>query len=157
MPCLTETALTPVDLLHHTLIDVAMTGKASVHRIDATQIGAELREALLNYAARDYLITYCAREAGARRVLALTLALGRGAQSAEHVLAAYTTGAFAALALGHRARGVFLLDAAFDAAQAAGRDYRLAHQLALGVILHDLPPAAYQEMARLTRLRLRRA
>lgn len=157
MPSLTESAPTPVDLLHHTLIDVAMTGRASVHRIDATQIGAELREALLNYAARDYLITYCARESGAHRVLALTLALGRGAQSAEHALAAYTTGAFAALALGHRARGILLLDAAFEAEEAVGLDYRLAHQLALGVFLHELPAPAYREMARRTRLRLRLA
>lgn len=155
MSSLTESAPTPVDLLHHTVIDVAMTGRASVHRIDATEIGAELREALLNYAARDYLLTYCTHASGAHRVLALTLALGRGAHSAEHAMVAYTAAAFAALALGHRERGILLLDAALEAEDALDRNYRLAHQLALGIYLHELPAAAYREMARRTRLRLR--
>jgi hypothetical protein len=157
MPSLTESAPTPVDLLHHTLIDVAMTGRAYVHRIDATAIGAELRDALLNYAARDYLLTYCAHESGARRVLALTLALGRGAQRAEHAMAAYTAAAFAALALGHRERGILLLDAALEAEDALGREYILARQLALGVYLRELPAAAYRELAWRTRFRLRLA
>lgn len=154
---LTESAPTPVDLVHHTLIDVAMTGRASVHRIDATAIGAELRETLLNYAARDYLLTYCAHESGAHRVLGLALALGRGAQSAEHALAAYTVAAFAALAIGHRERGILLLDTALEAEEAHGQNYVLAGQLCLGVFLHELPAAAYREMARRTRLRLRLA
>lgn len=156
MPSLTEPAPTPVDLLHHTLIDVAMTGRASVHRIDATRIGTELREALLNYAARDYLLTYCARECGARRVLALTLALGRGAHGPEHAMAAYTAAAFAALALGHRERGILLLDTALEAEDALGQEQEhvLAHQLAHGIYLYDLPAAAYREIARSTRLRL---
>jgi hypothetical protein len=157
MPPLTESTTTPVDLVHHTLIDVAMTGRASVHQIDATPIGAELREALLTSAARDYLITYCAHESGAHRVLALTLALGRGARSAEHALAAYTSAAFAACALGHRERAILLLDAALEAEDVLGREYVLAHQLALGIYLHELPAATYQEMARRTRLRLRLA
>lgn len=158
MPSLTEPAPTPVDLLHHTLIDAAVTGRASVHRIDATPIGAELREALLDYAARDYLITYCVRECGAHRVLALTLALGRGAHSAEHALAAYTTAAFAALTQesGHRERAILLLDTALEAEDALGQEqeYVLAHQLALGIYLCDLPAAAYRETARSTRSRL---
>ncbi|HEV2347024.1 MAG TPA: hypothetical protein VGS97_23180 [Actinocrinis sp.] len=165
MPHLTEPAPTPtptptptpVDLVHHTLIDAAMTGRTLVHRIDATQIGAELRDALLNHAARDYLLTYCARESGARRVLALTLALGHGARTAEHAVAAYTAAAFAALALGQRERGILLLDAALEAEDALGHDYVLAHQLALGIYLCDLPAAAYREMARSTRRRLRLA
>ncbi len=156
MPSLTEPAATPVDLLHHTLIDAAMTVRASVHRIDATAIGAELRETLLNHSARDYLLTYCARESGAHRVLALTLALGRGAQRAEHAMAAYTAAAFAALTLGHRERGILLLDAALEAEDSLGQEqeYVLAHQLALAIYLHELPAAAYREMARRTRLRL---
>lgn len=155
MPSLTESAPTPVDLIHHTLIDVAMTGRASVHRIDATAIGAELREALLTIPARDYLLTYCAHESGAHRVLGLTLALGRGAQSAEHAMAAYTVAAYAALALGCRERGILLLDTAFEAEEAYGQEYRLAHYLALAIYLHDLPAADYRETARRTRRRLR--
>jgi hypothetical protein len=157
MPSLTESAPIPVDLIHHTLIDVAMTGRASVHRIDATAIGAELRDALLTIPARDYLLTYCAHESGAHRVLALALALGRGTQTAEHAMAAYTSAAFAALALGHRARGILLLDTALEAEEAYGQDYGLARLLASAIYLHELPAAAYREMARRTRLRLRLA
>ena len=151
MTTFTRSAPVPVDLLHHTLVDVAVTGSAPAHQIDATTIGAELREALLTLAARDFLITYCAQELGAHRVLGLALALGRGAQTAEHALAAYTVAAYAALALGHRDRGILLLDTALDAEEAYGHEYTLAHQLCQGVYVSGLPAAAYREIARSTR------
>lgn len=74
-------------------------------------------------------------------------------------MAAYTAAAFAALALGHRERAILLLNAALEAEDALGQEheYVLAHQLAHGIYVYDLPAAAYREMARSTRLRLRLA
>src|SRR6185437_13701892 len=112
-----------------TLIDEIFFGQALAHTIRDTPDGAALREALLCPAARDYLITYCLNEAGAHRVLGLALALGRGAERADHTVAAYTTAAFAALALGRRERGIVLLDAALET-EIRGREYVLARQLA---------------------------
>src|SRR6185312_9128470 len=115
-----------VDPTHRALIDETFFGQSLAHTIRDTPDGAALREALLCPAARDYLITYCLNEAGAHRVLGLALALGRGrgrgAERADHKVAAYTTAAFAALALGRRERGIVLLDAALEA-EIRGREY----------------------------------
>jgi len=149
-----ECACTSVDHAHHTLIDDVFFGQHPAHAIKATADGAALRDELLCHAARDYLITYCLSEGGAHRVLGLALALGRGAEHAEHSMAAYTTAAFAALALGHRERGILLLGTALEAEEVHGTEYTLAHYLAHGIWSARLPAEAYREMARLTRRRL---
>lgn len=144
-----------VDPTHRALIDETFFGQALAHTIRDTPDGAALREVLLCPAARDYLISYCLNEAGAHRVLGFALALGRGAEHAEHAVAAYTTAAFAALALGHRERGILLLGIALEAEENHGSEYALARLLMHGICQSHLPAAAYREIARRTRCRLR--
>ena len=145
----------PSDLLPRTLVAVAMRSNAPAHLVCATAIGTELRDALPGTTARVLLASHCAEAPGARRVLGLTLALGRAAVTPGQHLAAYTTASFAALALGHRGRGSFLLKTALDSSGRLGENDRFAALLCRAIYLHEATAAEYRYVAASVALRLR--
>jgi hypothetical protein len=119
--------------------------------------GADLFEALDQPSTRELLISHCADEPGAHRVLGVAPALGRNFQTSEQHRAAYTAAAYAALALGRRELGIGLLDTALEADNVLDDEDPFAVSLSLAIHLYEANTAHYGYFAARLALRLRRA
>ncbi len=142
--------LTPIN---QALVDALMESEYPARRAAATPPGAALAAVLPEILTRDYLATFCCTESGARRVLGLTLAFARSAESPVLAAPAFSLAAWAALALGHRDRAHVLVQRAL----AADEHYSLAVLVAEALYVHDLPPDAYRHASAATLERLARA
>ena len=141
----------------HELVDAAVLSPESAPRAVRPRAGADLLEALDQPLTRELLISHCADERGAHRVLGLALALGRTSQSPEQHRTAYTAGAYAALALGRRELGIGLLDAALEADDVLDDEDPFTVSLSLAIHLYKASAAHYGYFAARLALRLRNA
>jgi hypothetical protein len=139
------------------LVEAAMLGLGPATRTARTRPGADLLDALDQPITRELLISRCPDEPGAHRVLGVALALGRASQTPEQHRAAYTTAAYAALALGRRDLGIGLLNTALDADDVLDDEDPFAASLGLAIYLHEASAAHYGYFAARLALRLRNA
>lgn len=139
------------------LVEAATLGPGPAMRTTRTQAGADLLDALDQPITRELLISRCADEPGAHRVLGLALALGRACQTPEQHRVAYTVAAYAALALGRRELGIGLLDTALEADDALDDEDPFAISLCLAIYRYEARPAHYGYFAARVALRLRHA
>ena len=139
------------------LVDAAMLGPGPAVRTACTQAGADLLDALDQPITCELLISRCADEPGAHRVLGVALALGRASQTPEQHRAAYTVAAYAALALARRELGIGLLDTALEADDVLDDEDPFAISLCLAIYLYEASSAHYGYFAARVALRLRHA
>lgn len=139
------------------LVETAMRGPGPAMRTMRTQAGADLLDALDQSLTRKLLISRCADEPGAHRVLGVALALGRASQTPAQHRTAYTTAAYAALALARRELGISLLDTAQEADEALGYEDPFVLWLTLTIYLYQATAARYGYFAARLALLLRHA
>jgi hypothetical protein len=139
------------------LVEAAMCGPGPAIRTMRTRAGADLLDALDQPLTRELLISRCADEPGAHRVLGVALALGRASQTPEQHRAAYTAAAYAALALARRELGISLLDTALEADDVLDDEDEFAVSLGLAIYLYEASAAHYGYFAARLALRLRNA
>jgi hypothetical protein len=139
------------------LIEAAMRGPEAAPRTVRTRAGADLLDTLDQPLTRELLISRCADDSGAHRVLGVALALGRASQTPEQHRAAYTTASYAALALGRRELGIGLLDIALEADDVLDDEDEFAVSLALAIYVYEASAARYGYFAARLALRLRNA
>ncbi|HTJ68182.1 MAG TPA: hypothetical protein VL551_11685 [Actinospica sp.] len=139
------------------LVEAAVRGQGPAVHTMRTQTGADLLDALDQPLTCELLISRCTDEPGAHHVLGLALALGRASQTPEQHRAAYTTAAYAALALARRELGIFLLDTALEADDVLDDEDPFAAALGLAIFYYEARAAHYGYFAARLALRLRRA
>ncbi|HTJ71350.1 MAG TPA: hypothetical protein VL551_27665 [Actinospica sp.] len=139
------------------LVEAAMLGPDPAVRTARTHVGADLLDALDQPITRELLISRCADEPGAHRVLGVALALGRASQTPEQHRVAYTVAAYAALALARRELGIGLLDTALEADDVLDDEDPFAISLCLAIYRCEARPAHYGYFAARLALRLRHA
>ena len=137
------------------LVDAAVRGPGPAVRTVRIRSGADLLDVLDQPFTRELLISCCADEPGAHRVLGVALALGRASQTPEQHRAAYTAAAYAALALGRRRLGIYLLDTALEADDVLDDEDPFAAALGLAIYLYEARAAQYGYFAARLALRLR--
>ncbi len=135
-------------------VEAALRGTRPAVLTARTRAGAELRDALEQPLTCELLISYCADEPGAHRVLGVALALGRASQTPEQHRGAYTAAAYAALALGRRSLGISLLNTAMEADDVLDDPDPIAVSLALAIYLHEATASHFRYLAARAALRL---